>query len=446
MAFGTQPDDAATVPISSVYSKESNTFPALQSEPGTYKDSFSNQSSAAMMSFLRPLIVQKAHNVTGSGAKTLTCAFAANNIAGNSIIVSMGMGEVDNGTTITLAITDTLANTYTSAVKASQSTTLEAAIFSATNIAAGANTITITIAGGSSSNTAIAVEIYEVWGLVAPTPLDLTGTGSNAGSTAPATGAMVPIVPNELIFAAIAAGGNTITPGTSWTLDSGTLSPSGGNLVSFGSQSQMLTTFASITPSATLSGSTAWAIAAASFKSVIVPIEGTVSLVAGSGVELVDSGGTNKASISAGGALKVDGSAVTQPVSGTVTANQGGTWTAVPNAATSGGSTASHAISAASTNATSVKGSAGQIYGFSISNTNASARYFKLFNKASAPTLGTDTPIMTVQVPGNGTVIRAFPVGLTLGTGIAYAATGALADLDTTVIGAGDLSLDLDYK
>lgn len=34
---------------------------------------------------------------------------------------------------------------------------------------------------------------------------------------------------------------------------------------------------------------------------------------------LVDTGGTNEASISAGGALKVDGSAVTQPVSGTVT-------------------------------------------------------------------------------------------------------------------------------
>lgn len=45
----------------------------------------------------------------------------------------------------------------------------------------------------------------------------------------------------------------------------------------------------------------------------------TVGIAAGSavigGVELVDSGGTNKASISAGGAVKVDGSAVTQPVS-----------------------------------------------------------------------------------------------------------------------------------
>jgi hypothetical protein len=103
-------------------------------------------------------------------------------------------------------------------------------------------------------------------------------------------------------------------------------------------------------------------------------------------------------------------------------------------------------MSAASTNATSLKVSAGQIYGFSISNANTSARYFKIYNKASAPTVGTDTPIMTVQVPGNGTVIRAFPVGLALGTGIAWAATGGIADGDTTAIGANDLSIDIDYK
>lgn len=274
MAFGTQPDDAGNVPLSSVYSKENNTFPALAAEPGAYKDANTNQSSAAVMSFLRPLIVQKAHNVTGSGAKTVTCAFTGNNIAGNSIIVAMGMGEVDNGSTITLAITDTLTNTYTSAVKASQSTTLEAAIFYAVNVAAGANTITITIAGGSSANTAIGVEIYEVWGIV--TPVDQTATGNNAGSTSPATGAVTPIVPNELAFAAISAGGNTITAGAGWTLDSTSLSPTGGNLVSFGVESQALTAFASLTPSATLSGSTSWAMAAATFKSVIVPIEGTI--------------------------------------------------------------------------------------------------------------------------------------------------------------------------
>lgn len=39
--------------------------------------------------------------------------------------------------------------------------------------------------------------------------------------------------------------------------------------------------------------------------------------------KIVDTGGANVASVSAAGAVKVDGSAVTQPVSGTVTANQG---------------------------------------------------------------------------------------------------------------------------
>ncbi len=42
-----------------------------------------------------------------------------------------------------------------------------------------------------------------------------------------------------------------------------------------------------------------------------------VSFPAGASIELLDSGGTNKASISAAGAVKVDGSATTQPVSAT---------------------------------------------------------------------------------------------------------------------------------
>lgn len=281
MAFGTESLDASLIPISSVYSKENNTFPALVAEPGAYQDANSNQSSAPVMSFLRPLIVQKAHNVTGSGGKTLTCAFTNNNIAGNSIIVCVGLGEVENGSTITLAITDTLGNTYAEAVNAAQSTTLEAAIFYATNIAAGTNTITVTIAGGSSSNTAIAVQIYEVFGLItAPGALDTTATGSNAGSTAVSTGAVQPSTPNELAFVAIATAGGTITPGNNWTNDTGgTLSPTGGGLGSFEAQSRLHTQIATLTPSATISGSNAWAAAIATFKSVIVPVQGVVTSI-----------------------------------------------------------------------------------------------------------------------------------------------------------------------
>lgn len=159
--------------------------------------------------------------------------------------------------------------------------------------------------------------------------------------------------------------------------------------------------------------------------------------------------------------IKVDGSGVTQPVSGTVTANQGGTWTVQPGntanttawlvqdvAGTSGGSTLFHVISAATNNATSLKSSAGMLYGGSISNTNASPRYVKFYNKATAPAPATDNALIlwTLQVPGNSTVPVAVPEGGVFGTGIGFAAVANMADTDNTSIGAGDLSIDLRYK
>lgn len=459
MAFGTQPDDAAVVPISSVYSKENNTFPALVAEPGAYQDTNSNQSSAAVMSFLRPLIVQKAHNITGSAGKTLTCAFTNANIAGNSIIVCMGMGEVDNGSTITLAVTDSNSNTYISTPKATQSTTLEAAIFYATNIASGSNTITITIAGASSSNTAIAVEIYEVWGLVnLAGTLDQTSTGSNAGSTSPATGAIVPQAPNELCFAAIASGGGTITAGTNFTLDSGTLSPTGGNLVSFGAESQVLPSINSITPSATLGTSNAWAMCAATFHSVVMPVQGLViallQAVQGTAL-LADQSNTELRTSIYGKHTTAGDTAFNLDSSGNPSVNQNGTWTVQPGntpntsawlvqnvVASSNGSIPYHNLSAASTNSTNVKGSAAQMYGYAISNTNASARYVKFYDKSTAPTIGTDTPKHTIEVPGSSIVIRAFPEGLHFSNGFGWGTTTGVADSDTGAVGSNDLVVD----
>lgn len=115
-------------------------------------------------------------------------------------------------------------------------------------------------------------------------------------------------------------------------------------------------------------------------------------------------------------------------------------------ATTTGGSTPSHALSAATTNATSLKASAGLVYGITISNTNAAARYFKLYDKASSPNVGTDTPKSTIQIPANATVARVYPVGLTFTLGIAYAATTGVADSDTGATGVNDLSMDVDYK
>jgi hypothetical protein len=130
-------------------------------------------------------------------------------------------------------------------------------------------------------------------------------------------------------------------------------------------------------------------------------------------------------------------------VSGTVTATVTSTRIS-PNAA-DGHSTTHHLISAATTNATSVKTSAGAIGMISVTNSNAAARYFKLYNKASAPTVGTDTPVMTVLLkPGETTFIESNSP-IRLGTGIAYALTTGVAVADTTAVAAAEHAVSIFY-
>jgi hypothetical protein len=188
-------------------------------------------------------------------------------------------------------------------------------------------------------------------------------------------------------------------------------------------------------------------------------VDGTVSITANSSVNVAQVAGTttdtNSGTKSAGtqrvvlatdqpqltNALKVDGSATTQPVSGTVTANLAPT--------TTGGLTTSMTISAATTNATSVKASAGQVYGIYCSNINAAVRYLKLFNKASAPTVGTDVPVLVFAIPGNtagaGFAIE-FSNGVAFGTGIAFCLTTGVTTADTGAVAANEQVVNLLYK
>ena len=95
------------------------------------------------------------------------------------------------------------------------------------------------------------------------------------------------------------------------------------------------------------------------------------------------------------------------------------------------------ASSANSTNATSVKSSAGTVRRVFAFNTNATVRYLKLYNKGSSPTVGTDTPIFTIPVPAAGGI--ALQLDYAFGTGIAYALTTGVADSDTGSVGSGDI-------
>lgn len=98
---------------------------------------------------------------------------------------------------------------------------------------------------------------------------------------------------------------------------------------------------------------------------------------------------------------------------------------------------------AASTNATSVKGTPGSVRDIVIGNNGAGAAYFKLYDKATVPTVGTDTPVATLMVPAGRTF--EFEVDHEFSAGVAYAITGGAADSDTTAVLANQVVGFLKY-
>jgi hypothetical protein len=118
--------------------------------------------------------------------------------------------------------------------------------------------------------------------------------------------------------------------------------------------------------------------------------------------------------------------------------------------ATSGGVSIGHLVAAASNNATSLKGSAGQLYGASIYNNTTYPVYLKFCNKATACTCGTnsgsDTILYTVAVQAGTEREIHTEEGIAFSTGIAYCVVKGMTDTDNTSLAANDAVVDLLYK
>jgi hypothetical protein len=73
------------------------------------------------------------------------------------------------------------------------------------------------------------------------------------------------------------------------------------------------------------------------------------------------------------------------------------------------------------------------IYGYSFYNPNASEVFLKFYSKSTSPTVGTDIPSMTFQVPASGSVVLFSDTVLfaLASKGWIVAVTGS-ADTDTT--------------
>jgi hypothetical protein len=143
------------------------------------------------------------------------------------------------------------------------------------------------------------------------------------------------------------------------------------------------------------------------------------------------------------------------PVSGTVIVGSGTvttvtTVTGVTNAGTPTAPATPYILnSAATTNGALILTGTSGLHAFYATNTGATAAFVKLYNKATAPTVGTDIPAMILPVPAATSGfpgVATLPIGnqgfrFALGLGIAI--TGAVDDTDTTAVAAGQVKVML---
>jgi hypothetical protein len=122
-----------------------------------------------------------------------------------------------------------------------------------------------------------------------------------------------------------------------------------------------------------------------------------------------------------------------------------GTITSVTNSGTPAAPATPYFVnSAATTNGALILTGTSGLQAFYASNIGASDAFVKLYNKATAPTVGTDVPEMVIKVPAGGEKELSpgfngyrFPLGL----GIAI--TGLAADTDTTAVAAGQVKVKI---
>jgi hypothetical protein len=105
--------------------------------------------------------------------------------------------------------------------------------------------------------------------------------------------------------------------------------------------------------------------------------------------------------------------------------------------------------SAATTNGALILTGTSGLQAFWATNTGAAVAFVKLYNKATAPTVGTDVPEMIIPVPaavggvpGVAEVTPGFN-GHRFPLGLGIAITGLVADTDTTAVAAGQVKVKL---
>lgn len=141
-------------------------------------------------------------------------------------------------------------------------------------------------------------------------------------------------------------------------------------------------------------------------------------------------------------AIESDNGISTNAIRVTIATDCQGQVALAPNTTT--GLTTYHLVSAASTNATNIKASAGAVYGWHVYNSNIMARKVAFHNTAGTPTAGASVFFSVVLAP-NSSVSVFVPHGIVFSTGIGITAVTGLADSDATGVASTDLIINIWY-
>jgi len=174
----------------------------------------------------------------------------------------------------------------------------------------------------------------------------------------------------------------------------------------------------------------------AAIKTAVELIDNAVS---GSGFNITQVGGTNidtnSGNKSAGTqriVVATDQPQLTTPLNVTI------------QAGVSGGDSIYHLVSAASTNATNIKSSAGKVTGWYIYNSNAAARKVVFHDTAGTPTAGSSVYFSLMIPPSSGANV-SFPSGIKFTSGIGITTVTGLADSDSAAVALNDLIINISY-
>ena len=158
-----------------------------------------------------PAFVQQNYATPQTPQTQVSVSYAASQTAGNANILAIGWIDT---TASLMTVTDFAGNTYRAAVPMQRGTGISQAIYYASNIKGGSNTVTVTFDQPASY---VDLRAVEYSGLSSMNPFD-AGTSTAGNSSAPNSGTVTVQGTNELIFGAGVTLNLYTAPGAGFTL------------------------------------------------------------------------------------------------------------------------------------------------------------------------------------------------------------------------------------